>query len=242
MSFAKEVAAQMQSLRIFEARREAKASVLLDYPSWVPDLSWGITAVPLEAEIELSFNASAGRKYTRHSEEKASEMVVVGKILDQVHDIVDHEFSYEEEDLHEYLGLKTLFPDMIDHLANRMTHKESEEETKRTHIELVLMRTIIADSLLPYGETPTAEEFVQLVKRLLAQNLFPSSEEQQAIAIQDIDIIRALRLQSVVCVCRRLCILDKHLVALGPQNARVGDYVCILLGSTAPYLLRPHGE
>ena len=39
MSFAKGIASQMQSLRMFEVRREAKVSNLLDFPSWVPDLS-----------------------------------------------------------------------------------------------------------------------------------------------------------------------------------------------------------
>ena len=241
MFFAKGIASQMQSLRIFELRREAKASNLLDFPSWAPDLSLGITAAPLEAATELKFSASDGRKYIPHSGGKATEMVVVGKLLDQVHGIVDHAFVYQSTDLHEYLGLNILFPHLTDYLANRMPREDSED-SRRTHVELVLMRTVTADGLIPHGQSSTAEELVRLAKWLLTQTLSPSSDNQQAVAPKDSDILSALQLQSAICICRRLLVLDKHLVALGPQNAQAGDCVCILHGSSVPHLLRPLGN
>ena len=61
-------------------------------------------------------------------------------------------------------------------------------------------------------------------------------------APKDSDILIALQLQLVICICRRLLILDKHLIALGAQNAQAGDCVCILHGSTVPHLLWPWGN
>jgi hypothetical protein len=56
------------------------------------------------------------------------------------------------------------------------------------------------------------------------------------------DLHRKLWVNTQVCRGRKLAVLQKYWITLGPDHARKGDCICILHGSSVPWILRPHAE
>jgi hypothetical protein len=59
----------------------------------------------------------------------------------------------------------------------------------------------------------------------------PSQEQKE--------LYRKIWVDTKVCEGRKLAILGKHCLALGPSQAKKGDSICILHGSRVPWVLRP---
>ncbi len=117
-------------------------------------------------------------------------------------------------------------------------------------LQATIIRTITADGfhdsiafperheILPgrLSDEDAVEKYHELERlRELSVSGLPLHQEWSAAKK---DMHRQIWINTEVCKGRRLAVLEKHWVMLGPKNARKWDHIAVIHGSTVPWVLR----
>ncbi|KAH9210809.1 heterokaryon incompatibility protein-domain-containing protein [Leptodontidium sp. 2 PMI_412] len=104
-------------------------------------------------------------------------------------------------------------------------------------------RVLLCDT--PYRERASGEFVEPLTKLFALQELFcggPTTEIVDRLP-ECIDLAQSIGpLLSLITFHRSFCITGEGRMGEMPQNAKVGDLVCVLFGGKVPYVLRPRGD
>ena len=124
------------------------------------------------------------------------------------------------------------------------------EKATAEQLQAAIMRTITADGFNNSIAFPERREIV--AGRLSDEDAVERYHELESLrevsvnglplpqewSVAKKDMHRQIWINTEVCKGRRLAVLEKHWVMLGPKNARKWDHIAVINGSTVPWVLR----
>jgi hypothetical protein len=247
-----------QGLRVLEFIKESESPKTLSpppgLPSWVPDWRMDASTFPLEG-MRLGvlgtgrFLACKHLRYTREQGEPmtATSLVVKGRIVDSVVDTSNHTFQIgNPKRIEQYCSVNFPVRNWLKALDGSIrmgvVPERSTEDLKAT-----IIRSIAADGFndnshatLDVFEEMSKEEALTLYNEL--EHLREVYENRSVVDGSSEELHKKLCWYTEVCKGRKLAVLEKYYIALGPYQARKGDCICILHGSGVPWVLRPQTE
>lgn len=244
-----------ESLRVLEFGKESSAERVPNLPSWVPDWSAEAATTPLEGsnlghQKNSRFKASADRAHINLQPTWAPKqsLMVRGKIIDHVVTEMEHDFQIGGPvQIEQYFSINfrvRIWVMFLEYGIERGLLKAATAE----QLQAALIRTLTVDGFndwLATQEFPLShnrssdEEAIAIYNELehlreLSFNGLPHDGSNK-------DLHRKFWLNTEVCRGRRLSVLEKYWVMLGPAQARKGDFICIIHGSSVPWVLRTRG-
>jgi hypothetical protein len=227
-----------------------------DLPCWVPDWSVEGGTIPLEGSqfvgaVTSRFNAS-GLLGHIPSPERGSRgrLVVKGKIIDHIEREMEHDFQIATPvQIEQYFSINFRVRLCV-MFIERCIEIGLVEKATTAQLQAAIIRTITADGfndsiafpercdILPrrLSEEDAVERYHELERmREPYVNGLPLPREWSATKK---DIHRQIWINTEVCKGRRLAVLEKHWVMLGPKNARQWDHIAVINGSSVPWVLR----
>jgi len=229
------------------------------FPSWVQQFDkysvLGNIKVP---ESGWSFNATKHTHVQCSISDDEQVLCVSGKAVDTIKSIVP---SVANTPLTEFPGdldkLRAIFEGSsvkFDSLACQATYMlaarklaagdDMESFSLGSKKYERFCRTILCDA--PYQRQRASSAFAEPLTKVFAlQELLcgdPSPEVGDRFA-ENIDVLQSIgSMLDVVTFHRSFCITGEGRMGQMPQNAKVGDLVCVLFGGNVPYILRPRGD
>jgi hypothetical protein len=246
-----------QCLRVLGFIKGSLSTTIPNLPSWVPDWSINATTTFLD-DLNIGdppnlskFEASAHLQYnnsTAHTVPKQN-LVVKGKIIDQVVTEIDHDFEIATPiQVEQYFSANFRVKLWFMFLEHGIERGQLRPATA-IQLKIAIIRTILAGG--------TSES-------LASQNTSSSnhrlSDDEAVVIYDELEVLRELSSNGLPhdgsnkelhrkiwvhtenCRGRRLALLEKYWITLGPSRSRKGDSICILHGSNVPWVLRPKQE
>jgi len=235
---------------------EITAEGILDLPSWVPDWSVEGATIPLGGSniafaLTSRFNASGSLRYIPSPElESRGRLVVKGKIIDHIEREMEHDFQIGTPlQIEQYFSINFRVRLWV-MFIERCIEIGLVEKATTEQLQAAIMRTITADGFnnsiaFPerretvagrLSDEDAVERYHELERlRELSVNGLPLPQEWSAAKK---DMHRQIWINTEVCKGRRLAVLEKHWVMLGPKNARQWDHIVVINGSPVPWVLR----
>jgi hypothetical protein len=235
---------------------EITAEGIPGLPSWVSDWSVEGATIPLEGSnlvfaLTSRFNASGSLRYIPSPElESRLRLVVKGKIIDHIEREMEHDFQIGTPlQIEQYFSINFRVRLWV-MFIERCIEIGLVEKATTEQLQAAIMRTITADGFdnsiaFPerretvagrLSDEDAVEKYHELESlREVSVNGLPLPQEWSAAKK---DMHRQIWINTEVCKGRRLAVLEKHWVMLGPKNARKWDHIAVINGSTVPWVLR----
>lgn len=243
-----------QSLRVLEFIKESPTKSIPSLPSWVPDWSAEATTMPLEGsnlghQRNSRFKASANRQYIDAQSGWSEDILVVkGKIIDHVVTEMEHDFQIGTPlQIEQYFSINfrvRIWTMFLEHGVERGLLEPATAE----QLQAAVIRTITVDG---FNDSLATQEFSDCYNRPSddeAIAIYNELERLRELSVNGLaldgsnkDLHRKIWVNTEVCKARRLAVLQKHWIMLGPTQATKGDFIGIIHGSSIPWVLRPRG-
>jgi len=252
---------QDKSLRVLELKKESKRKGIPNLPSWVPDWNVEAATTPFEGpKIELAlpsqFNASASLSHVESQAtlEPRHILVVNGKIIDYVVTEIEHDFQIGTPiQIEQYFSVNFHVKAWVMFIEHGIKVGLVSEATTE-QLQAAVIRTLTAggfiDSLASLDVQETAPrglsnaDAIEIYHELerLREMLSNGGALPQDWSELKKDMHRKLWVNTELCKGRRVAVLMKHWIMLGPSQARQGDCIAVLNGSSIPWVLREHED
>lgn len=231
--------------------------IATNLPSWTPDWSFGTFAHCLDITPEVRpsyYNAAKGFAHRALLSEVSTYLVVNGKVVDSVQEVLDHNFeNLHCEDILNKFPVKKVFENLHSYLERRAYLKPPHRTLLAAVIRSMIGGHILFASDVEYlrrlpPDADVAEMFVEYSEKLLLLSTTETHREMSwhGKSFQDspeLQVITTMILIATnVCEKRRIVFNRRFPIGLAPRNTRPGDLICILHGATVPCVLRPEGE
>ena len=235
---------------------EITAEGISDLPSWVPDWSIEGETCPLKGSgsldvLSLRFNASGSLRYIPSPElESRGRLVVKGKIIDHIEREIGHDFQIGTPLQIEQYFSNNFWVRLWVMFIKRCIEIGLVEKATTEQLQAAIIRPITADGFnnsIAFPERPetmagrlsdedAVEKYHELesLRELYVNGLSLPREWSAAKK----EMHRQIWANTGVCEGRRLAVLGKHWVMLGPKNARKWDHIAVINGSDVPLVLR----
>ncbi|CZR65443.1 uncharacterized protein PAC_15343 [Phialocephala subalpina] len=243
-----------RSLRVLEFIKESPTKSILGLPSWVPDWSAEAITMPLEGsnlghQRFSKFKASADRQHIDDQSGRAEDILAVkGKIIDQVVTEIEHDFQIgTPSQIEQYFSINfrvRIWVMFLEHGIERGLLNSATAE----QLQAAVIRAITVDG---YNDWLATQEFSEDYSRISddeAIAIYHELEQLRELSVNGLphdgsnrDLHRKIWVNTEICKGRRLAVLQKHWIMLGPAQAKKGDFIGIIHGSSIPWVLRPKG-
>ena len=214
----------------------------LALPSWVPNWMDKVynCKCPLEAALvkQRKFNAGGCPSFTPKFAGHGMILLAKGKIIDTVESLASHLFSIggRHGATAQFLGKELLFHSLLETVEKRLLNDTPVlQQTERA--QLIVVRTLTADGTRIL-RTPAISRFDDCHALALADMLRASQPPSK----RALDAFRNLSPLLYICSGRVIATLRNRYICLAPLTAQKDDVICLLQGSSLPWVLRPQAK
>ncbi|KAE9378889.1 hypothetical protein N431DRAFT_433910 [Stipitochalara longipes BDJ] len=250
-----------QNLRVLQYIKESHTIGISNLPSWVPDWNVEAATVPFEGSSlregwPSRFNASVSLSHTALLPEGEVQdklrLPVKGKIIDHVVTDMLHDFKIATPlQIEQYFSVNFRVRVWVDSIRRGIESGDLSKDATPEQLQAATIRTITADgfndSLVDMGDTHgrrlSDEEAIQIYHELERLRDFSLRGESlpEGWFQSKKDMYQRLWINTEVCRGRRVAVLRKHWIMLGPR-VEPGDCIAVLHGSTVPWVLRQEDD